>query len=103
MIPKGGLPGELEGAEEILKEAEDAPENHHLLIWYNGNEKIPAGCIRWNKPHEIRQYRRLVEGKGLLTHINYVPQVPDKMAIMRLMKVMAPGLFAYLPEEYQLR
>lgn len=103
LTPKGGLPGELKAAEKILKDAEEADENRHLLIWYNGNEKKPAGCIHWNKPYEIKQHRRLVEGKGLLTHINSMPIVPDKMAIMRLMKVMAPGLFAYLPEELQLR
>jgi len=103
LIPKGGLPGELKAAEKILKDAEESDANRHLLIWYNGNEKLPVGCIHWNKPYEIKQYKRLVEGKGLLTHINTMPEVPDKMAIMRLMKVMAPGLFAYLPEELQLR
>ena len=103
LMPKGGLPGELEDAAGILKESENDPENHHLLIWYDGNEKVPVGCIRWNKPFEIKEYRRLVEGKGLLTHINSMPQVPDKWAIMRLIKTMAPKLFAYLPEELQLR
>jgi len=103
LIPKGGLPGELQDAEGILKEAEEAPENRHLLIWYNGNEKSPAGCIRWNKPYELRDSKRLVEGKGLLTHVMSMPRVPDKMAIMRFLKLMAPRLFAYLPEEFQLR
>jgi len=103
LIPKGGLPGELQDAEGILREAEEAKENRHLLIWYNGNEKVPAGCIRWNKPYELRDARKLAEGKGLLTHIKNMPKVPDKMAILRFMKLMSPRLFAYLPEEFQLR
>jgi hypothetical protein len=103
LIPKGGLPVELQKIREILKKAEEAPKNRHLLIWYEGNEKSPAGCIRWNKPYELRDARRLVDGKGLLTHIMGMPRVPDKMAISRFLKLMAPKLLAYLPEEFQLR
>lgn len=103
LIPKGGFPGELEEARNILKEHEDSQENRHMIIWYDGNEKIPAGCIRWNKPYELRDARRLTEGKGLLTHVNTIPRIPDKWAVLRFIKLMAPGLFAYLPEELQLR
>ncbi len=104
LIPKGGLPGELQDAMGILREGEVAEDNRHLLIWYeNGKEESPAGCIRWNKPYELRDAKRLAEGKGLLTHMNSMPRVPDKLDILRFLKLMAPRLFAYLPEEFQLR
>lgn len=103
LMPKGGLPAELEAARKILQEHEESDQNHHMVLWYNGNEKSPAGCIRWNKPYEKRDSRRLVEGKGLLTHVHTLPRVPDKRAVAHFIKLMAPRLMAYLPEALQAR
>ena len=101
LVPKGGLPAELQEVAKILKKFEESPKNHHMLIWYNGKEGWPVGCIKWNKQYELYQARKLVEGKRLLTQVNNMPKVPDRRSVIRLMEIMAPGLFVYLPNDFR--
>lgn len=102
LVPKGGLPAELASARNILTRAENDQRNRHFILWYEGrNDAAPAGCILWNKPWEIQAARRLVEAKGLLTHIAQVPRVPGQLDVAALVALMAPGLLASLPQEFQ--
>jgi hypothetical protein len=101
LISKGGLPGELQEARGILEEAEQDPKNRHFIIWYDKAAERPAGCVLWNKPYELRDARRLVEAKGLMSHVATMPKVPLQQDVARFIRLMAPKLLAYLPQEFQ--
>jgi hypothetical protein len=102
LVPKGGLPAELAKAQTILSGAEQDRRNRHLICWFDEKDKTrPAGCILWDKPYEIRASRRLVEAKGLLTHIAQVPTLPKQADVAAFIDRMAPQLLAYLPDEFQ--
>ncbi len=102
LVPKGGLPAELASVRTILAGAENDMRNRHFILWYEGgNEGQPAGCILWNKQWEIRASRRLVEAKGLLTHIAGVPTLPRQADVAAFIALMAPQLLASLPQEFQ--
>jgi hypothetical protein len=104
LAPKGGFPPELKEAQDILRKAEVDPRNRHLVLWYDGkDEGKPVGCILFDKKHEIDSYKRLVEAKGLLTHVKTLPQVPSKTDAAHFIQLMAPKLLAYLPQEFQAR
>jgi hypothetical protein len=99
--PRGGFPPELRDAEGILQEAEKDPGNRRFILWYNGNETAPAGGILFEKTFEIEAFRRLAEGKGLMTHVMTLPPVPNQRDVARFIDLMAPKLLAYLPQEFQ--
>lgn len=111
LIPKGGLPPELCDAEKILKEGEEDPKNRHFILWYGdqGNEDLPAGGILFDKKFEQREFKRLTEGKGLMTHVMRLPRIPNKMDVARFIDLMAPNLLTYIrdpdfqPERFRSR
>jgi len=98
--PKEGLPGELQDVDNILRSAEQDMRNRHFVLWYEGNEN-PAGCVLWDKLSEVEASKRLVESKGLLTHVRSLPEFPTKMDVARFINLMQPRLLAYLPQEFQ--
>ena len=93
--PKGGFPGELQDAHSILQEAEDHPDNRHLLIWYGETEKRPAGCIVWEKGEAQAAKNTLFDGKKLLAQVRNLPRVPRRDHVVRLMQEIAPNLLTF--------
>jgi hypothetical protein len=100
LVPKGGLPPELDGVRTILANAEHDARNRHFVVWYDVDESRPAGCIQWTG-WEVQASRRLVEAKGLLAHIAGVPLLPKKADVAKFIALMAPQLLASLPQEFQ--
>lgn len=102
LIPKGGLPAELARAEEILRGAEEDPRNRHMVLWYDPRAGTrPDGAILWNRRFELESSKRLVEARGLLTHVRTLPEYPTQADVARFIQLMAPRLLAYLPQEFQ--
>jgi hypothetical protein len=101
--PRAGFPPELQEAEAVLQEAEKDPGNRRFILWYDGNETAPAGGILFEKPFEIDAFRRLAEGKGLMTHAMSMPAVPNQRDVARFIDLMAPKLIPLLPQEFQPR
>jgi hypothetical protein len=93
--PKGGFPGELQDALGILQEAEDHPDNRHLLIWYGETEKRPAGCILWEKGEAEAAKNTLYNGKKLLAQASNLPRVPRRDHIVRLIQDLSPNLLTF--------
>jgi hypothetical protein len=96
------LPAVLASAADIFDEAEKDARNRHYVLWYQGsNEAVPAGGILWDQRWEIQASRRLVEGKGLLTHVPHLPIVPQRADVAKLIALMAPNLLVALPQDFQ--
>ena len=99
--PRAGFPPELQEAEGILQEAEKDSGNRRFILWYDGNEAAPAGGILFERTFEINAFRRLAEGKGLMTHVMSLPAVPNQSDVARFIDLMAPTLIPLLPQEFQ--
>jgi len=101
--PRAGFPPELQEAEGILQGAEKDTGNRRFVLWYDGNENAPTGGILFEKPFEIDAFRRLAEGKGLMTHVMSMPTVPNQRDVARFIDLMAPKLVPMLPQDFQPR
>lgn len=93
--PRGGFPGELQDAQNILQEAEDHPDNRHLLIWHGETGKRPSGCILWERDEARAAKSTLFDGKKLLAHVGNLPQVPTQDHAVRLIQETAPNLLTF--------
>jgi len=102
LMPIGGVPPELAEIEEILEAAEADIRNRHFILWYApASGAAPVGAIQWTRPFELQASKRLVEGRGLLTHAGRLPEYPAQADVARFIQLMAPQLLAYLPQEFQ--
>ena len=99
--PGQGFPNELSGVHGILEGAEKDIRNKHYLLWYD-NGDVPKGCVVFDKPDEIADFRQLVAGRNLLNNVQILPEYPSKRDVMRFIHYHGPKrLFDHLPPALQ--
>jgi hypothetical protein len=93
LTPKGGrYPTELSTLPKILAEAENAGNNRHFLVWYEGSR--PAGFVQFYKD-DLAALRSsaLSLGTAVLAESQSLSAYPTKSEVLGLFKRLAPELY----------
>lgn len=88
--PIGGFPGELQGVAKLLMSAENDMRNRCFVLWYDGDDQTPTGCILFDKPGEKELIKeKLADGKRLLNHVRILPNIPRRDDVAAFVSMLA--------------
>lgn len=93
LTPERGFKGELEGVSKLLMSAEKDMRNRCFVLWYDGDDQTPTGCILFDRPGEKELFKtKLADGKRLLNHVRILPRIPRRNDVAAFVSMLARDL-----------
>lgn len=100
LVPKGGLPGELQNVIGILDGAEKDIRNKHFILWYADSD-TPVGAVIQEKPDELPAFKNMADGKYLLNQVRTMSQHPSKKDVARYISLADNNFYRTLPVSFK--